>query len=586
MSGSMIRCRRRRGQPSSRRRNRPDCNSCQGHPRHSHTLQPTIASIAAAVFAVSAAALWCASAVEALRFSAKHALATHNVRVAAAVDGAPDQKALSFLRVPMAARANPALRIRSAVVSPALQRRDGNTASESLTGFATVVSEYEAQLLIGSPGQTFRVLFDTGSYWTWVKSSFCETDSCQSSNRLVNTSSSTYTSTGVAAPSIAYVDGTVVSGVVANDTLTVGSVTAPGFAFVSALNVTSNNPTGDHDYDGIVGASLPPTAPPTGTLPTFFDQLAGASGVVAAAQLGYVLFPGDSNGEVTVGGYDADRFANISATPDWVSVSEAAGYVSYGTWALPLASITAEAYAVYAPTVSTATAPAGATVTPYSFATGSTAAMIDTGDSFAVVPAQLVTDVATWLGCAYSSSYGVYLCDCALRAASAGPVLAFSFEATSASSSPVTLLATSAEYVMSAPAALNLSTCLLALSGTTDAAATTYTLGNTILKRYYTVFDYTQRRVGFALAAGRDDGLDGAAASSATAAAGHGASTAVGAGSSFTSAAVVSATDLRDATASAAGVPASGAAAAPGGGGIVGIATVACMAGAAALLWL
>ncbi|KAJ1558762.1 hypothetical protein HK405_013032 [Cladochytrium tenue] len=500
----------------------------------------------------------------------------------------------------MVARANPALRVRSAVVSPALQRRDGNTASESLTGFATVVSEYEAQLLIGSPGQTFRVLFDTGSYWTWVKSSFCETDSCKSSNRLVNASSSTYTSTGAAAPSIAYVDGTVVSGVVANDTLTIGSVTAPGFAFVTALNVTSNNPTGDHDYDGIVGASLPPTAPPAGTPPTFFDQLVAADGVVAAAQLGYVLFPGDSNGEVTVGGYDADRFANISATPDWVSVSEAAGYVSYGTWALPLASITAEAYAVYAPTVSTATAPAGATVTPYSFAAGSTAAMIDTGDSFAVVPAQLVKDVATWLGCSYSPSYGVYLCDCALRAASAGPVLAFSFEATSAASSPVTLLATSAEYVMAAPAALNLSTCLLALSGTNDAAATTFTLGNTVLKRHYTVFDYARRRVGFALAVGRDDGLDaGAAASvaaaqsaSATRTAGGGLTTTTDVGSSFTSAASASATAAKDGTASAAGMPASGAAAAPGGarGAVVGIAAVAsaaaCMAGAVVLLWL
>ncbi|KAJ3145163.1 hypothetical protein HK101_002524 [Irineochytrium annulatum] len=58
------------------------------------------------------------------------------------------------------------------------------------------------------------------------------------------------------------------------------------------------------------------------------------------------------------------------------------------------------------------------------------------------------------------------------------------------------------EYVVVPPVGSGISACIVALTGTADGSST-FILGNTLLKRWYTVFDYGNKRIGFTLAKGR-----------------------------------------------------------------------------------
>ncbi|KAI9329933.1 aspartic peptidase domain-containing protein [Zopfochytrium polystomum] len=523
--------------------------------------------------------------VEALRASGARHPDAHNVNFADPV-GSSAGKAASFVKMEMNQRTSPALRTRTmsmlepeedvAAAVAGLQRRAG---TEVLTSFTTVATEFYASMSVGTPQQSFRVLFDTGSYWTWVKANTCATASCASSSLFAGAKSSTFTNTKQAGPAIAYVDGTNVTGTVVSDTVVLDTVAMPGFKFVSASSVVSFNPTGDHDYDGIAGMGLVPTTLPANTPTPLFQQLT-ASGVVAAAQIGYTLFPGDASGEITFGGYDTDQFYNPAASLAWAAVTDGPSsfYKLNGMWTVPLLSISSSSSAV-----------SGAS---YPAASNPIAVLVDTGDSFSVLPSAVVSQLAAVLGCQYSAVYGINLCPCSLSDSAATlPTLTFKL---GTAANPVTLTVTAAEYIVVPPAALGIQNCLLAMSPTLDSAMT-FTLGNTVLKRYYSVFDYGARRIGFTLAKGRT-ALAGeatappaATSTASSAGGGGGGGAATSASASASSAVGTSGGATTSATAiapqsTAATVSSSASASASGGGGAASTAARGAGAGAAATI--
>jgi len=83
-------------------------------------------------------------------------------------------------------------------------------------------TEYYGQVSIGTPGQTFLVLFDTGSSNLWVPSTNCK--NCGAHNAYNSTQSSTYIANGTAFH-IEYGSGSL-KGYLSSDILTVGNLQA------------------------------------------------------------------------------------------------------------------------------------------------------------------------------------------------------------------------------------------------------------------------------------------------------------------------------------------------------------------------
>ncbi|CDR18801.1 unnamed protein product, partial [Oncorhynchus mykiss] len=116
------------------------------------------------------------------------------------------------------------------------------------------VTTYYGAITIGTPPQSFQVLFDTGSANLWVDSVLCNTQACNSHTKFNPQQSSTYSANGETFY-LPYGTGSL-SGVFGYDTVNVGgifinhqeiglSTDEPGQTFVVA------------QFDGILGMSYP-----------------------------------------------------------------------------------------------------------------------------------------------------------------------------------------------------------------------------------------------------------------------------------------------------------------------------------------
>jgi hypothetical protein len=79
--------------------------------------------------------------------------------------------------------------------------------------------EYVARIYIGTPGQPFDVILDTGSSTLWVPNFDCIR--CSMKNRFNSSQSSTYRSTN-GSWDLIYMDGSYVAGIFGVDTVVVG----------------------------------------------------------------------------------------------------------------------------------------------------------------------------------------------------------------------------------------------------------------------------------------------------------------------------------------------------------------------------
>ncbi|KAF9311535.1 hypothetical protein BGZ91_006788 [Linnemannia elongata] len=84
-------------------------------------------------------------------------------------------------------------------------------------------SEYYGTVQVGTPGQPFRLDFDTGSSDIWFPTSDCNTQACKAHHRFDAKKSSTYKKDG--RPwKIGYGDGSNASGILASDIVNVGGI--------------------------------------------------------------------------------------------------------------------------------------------------------------------------------------------------------------------------------------------------------------------------------------------------------------------------------------------------------------------------
>jgi len=181
----------------------------------------------------------------------------------------------------------------------------GDLPEEPLDNFMD--AQYYGPIEIGTPGQTFNVIFDTGSSNLWIPSHKCPiyNIACRTHNRYNSAKSSTYKANGTAFE-IAYGSGSM-KGFLSTDTTCIAGVCAteqtfaeathePGIAFIAAK------------FDGILGMGFPQIAV-LGVRPPFNSMV--DQGVVDEAIFSFWLnreANAEHGGELILGGSDPEYY--------------------------------------------------------------------------------------------------------------------------------------------------------------------------------------------------------------------------------------------------------------------------------------
>jgi len=161
-------------------------------------------------------------------------------------------------------------------------------------------TQYYGFISLGTPAQSFKVVFDTGSSNVWVPSSKCHAIACLLHNKYASDKSSTYKADGRSLK-IQYGSGGI-EGFLSIDTLTCGDIAVPnqGFAEVTSEQGLSFLFA---KMDGIVGMAFASISV-DGVTPMFDNMIANK--VVDAGMFQFYLSKddGSSDSAMLLGGYD------------------------------------------------------------------------------------------------------------------------------------------------------------------------------------------------------------------------------------------------------------------------------------------
>ena len=321
---------------------------------------------------------------------------------------------------------------------------------------------YLGQAFVGTPAQNFSVLFDTGSYQMWIKSIDCKSSGCSAGSQLNGSLSSTFKNLGTIAPPISYVDGTSVNGVFIQDTVKVSNVTLEEFNFISAEQVS-----GASHFDGIVGLGFRQSS----GMKSFFEEAISQKDVIAPI-FSYYIDSTDNVGGITFGAIDTMRFAGQLA---WQSVVDSPLPPIY--WTLPLSRVNANGKDISL--------------------SGSFFAIVDTGSSLTLAPTDMAEKINLGLGLTLLQP-GVYGIPCP------GKKIPDNLPNLNFTMGNVELFFKARDYLFTFTAGNGQDYCISGIAGLFDnksaGSSNSIVLGNVFLRRYYTVFDYGNRKVGFATA--------------------------------------------------------------------------------------
>jgi len=313
-------------------------------------------------------------------------------------------------------------------------------------------AQYYGEVIIGTPGETFKVIFDTGSSNLWVPQvgcKHCGIPFIASKTKYDPTQSSSYEVNGTDFE-ITYGSGSV-TGTMAADVVTL----APDLAVNEQLFAMINDAGGMGiayllgKFDGIFGLA--------------FDSISvdGAPTVIGnAIEQGLLDQPvfsfyigNEQDGELTIGGYDNTKFkGNLTYVP----------LMKTTYWEIKLDAIVAGSV---------------------SFMDG-TSAIIDSGTSLIAGPTLLVSQLAESVG-AKKNILGEYTINCELVPSI--PDIIFTING-------IDYPLSGSEVVIQSQ-----NTCLFAIMGIDiPMPDPKWILGDVFMRRYYTVFDYGQKQIGFA----------------------------------------------------------------------------------------
>ncbi|XP_076133778.1 pepsin A-like [Alosa pseudoharengus] len=229
---------------------------------------------------------------------------------------------------------------------------------------------YYGVISLGTPPQSFKVIFDTGSSNLWVPSVYCSSAACSNHQQFNPQSSSTYQATQQSLQ-IAYGTGSM-TGVLGYDTLEVGGITVSNQIF--GLSETEAAFLENMVADGILGLAFPAIAA-SGATPVFDNMM--SQGLVSQALFSvYLSGDSESGSEVLFGETDSSYY---TGSLTWVPLT------SETYWQIQMDSVTINGNAVAC--------------------TGGCQAIVDTGTSLIVGPSSDISNMNAGVG-ATTDSYG------------------------------------------------------------------------------------------------------------------------------------------------------------------------------------
>ncbi|KAL4658665.1 pepsin A-like [Arapaima gigas] len=235
---------------------------------------------------------------------------------------------------------------------------------------------YYGSISIGTPGQSFNVIFDTGSSNLWVPSTYCSSPACTNHVQFNPDESSTFVSTNQTV-SIQYGTGSM-TGILGYDTVDVGGISITNQIF--GLSETEATFMEYMQADGILGLAFPSIAA-SGATPVFDNMM--TEGLVSQDLFSVYLSSNSEEGSVVIfGGIDSSYY---TGSISWIPLS------SETYWQISMDSVTIN----------------GNTVA----CSGGCQAIVDTGTSLIVGPSSDIQNINSWVG-ATVDQYGDAVVSC------------------------------------------------------------------------------------------------------------------------------------------------------------------------------
>jgi len=324
-------------------------------------------------------------------------------------------------------------------------------------------AQYYGPIDIGTPAQTFNVIFDTGSSNLWVPSEDCSIFNlaCRTHNRYDHDDSSTYKPNGTEF-SIQYGSGSL-SGYLSTDTVCVAGVCVTDQTFAEAIKEPGITFIAAR-FDGILGMGFPQIAV-DGVTPVFHTMI--DQGVVEAPVFSFFLNrdpDAEVGGEMVLGGSDPNYY-----TGEFIYVPvQREGY-----WEIAMEDMAAN----------------GETIG----CNGGCTAIVDTGSSLLVGPTKQTNAINQMIGGnELVPGTGQYFIDC-------GKIDTLPAVDLTIAGNKFTL--TGRDYVLEVTQCILgqcQTQCISGFMGLDLPMGEWWILGDVFLGKYYTEFDVGQSRVGFA----------------------------------------------------------------------------------------
>ncbi|XP_030281131.1 gastricsin-like [Sparus aurata] len=319
---------------------------------------------------------------------------------------------------------------------------------------------YYGAISIGTPPQSFQVLFDTGSANLWVDSVYCNTQACNTHTKFNPRQSSTFSAKGQSFY-LPYGAGSLY-GTFGYDTVNVGGIEIPN----QEIGLSTNEPGQNFvvaKFDGILGLSYPSISA-GGETPVMDNMI--SQNLLNADIFAFYLSRGGQQGSVLSFG-DVDN-SLYQGQIYWTPVT-AETYWQIGVQGFQING------------------------RETGWCSQGCQAIVDTGTSTLTAPSQILGDFMQAIG-AQQSQYGMYMVDCSQ--VNNLPTISFVISGVALPLPPSAYITQHYQN--------GYQYCSVAITPTylpSQNGQPLWIFGDVFLREYYSVYDRTNNRVGFATAA-------------------------------------------------------------------------------------